>query len=1299
MFYACVYLLNWHSPPPSPPTKQDLGHRNKFFLNFSAEHVVSKTVTITFKSTFQFLPMIFILITFMWLSFVHVCCQVKFVTYNTNLDLYCIKKQTPRSPPWGCYFSFITLALFLSEWDKDEIFMFTTCLDISPLKAISTVLLFKKTLSRLLFFTSSLIMFLYAVTPVSNVICLITFQIICMPIVKNMPNWLSILLILLSNDVQLNPGPPYNNNFLNFMSWNLNSLTKNNFERVHLLEAHNSLHEYDLISICETNLKDSLIPQVPELNGYTFLSANHPGNTTHGGVGIFYKSSLPVTPRRDLSFSESIVLELNFGRKKIFFTVLYRSPAFKHNSLEFEAFLLNFKTLYTKIEAENPFATFFTGDFNGHSQSWWPDGDTNKEGSVMENLFTSLNLTQIISEPTNFEPGKRPSCIDLVITDQPNLILDSGTRASLDSLCHHQIIHGKINIRIPPPPPSTRKIWHYHRANNDAIKESMTNFPWLQHLNLNLDVNWQVRTFNEIILNIMSNYIPSEIKKIVLRDPPWINKQLKSLLNRKNRLFKNYKKHGYQAHDKTRLDAFRKECQGAVAEAKADYLNNLGKKLNNPTTSQKSYWKIINRVMNKSRAPKIPPILFNNVFILNCKEKAKIFNDFFSDQCKLIINSSRLPQFRFLTGKRIDHITIRNYDILSIIRNLNPNKATGSDEISVQMLLLCDNSVVPPLKIIFENMLRTSTYPDLWKLANVTPVFKKNNKQLIKNYRPISLLPICGKIFEKIVFNNLYHYFNVNNLITKNQSGFRPADSTTNQLLYLVNEIQEAFENPKCLEVRAVFLDISKAFDKVWHDGLIFKLKQNGVCGGLLSLLMSYLYNRKQRVVLNGSFSNYSQIESGVPQGSVLGPLLFLIYINDLEQNIKSNIKFFADDTMLFSIVKEPTTSSTELNHDLDIIGHWAKQWKMEFNPDPTKQATEVLFSYKKSSPNHPQLVFNGSVVAKVKEQKHLGLTLDPLLSFEKHLNEKISKAKKIIGMIKHLSKYLPIKTLDQMYKTLVRPHLDYCDTIYHDPPKVNFPPLGPSLTVQMEKVERIQYQAALAITGTWQGSNRNKLYEELGWESLSDRRTCRRILQIHKIENNKTPKYLKEKLPLHLLKPNVNVFTFYKAHTRTNRYMKSFFPDSISLWNIFINHFNTMPSFDKFKTYITSFFRPKTKSTFGIHDPLGIHYLYQLRVGLSPLRSHKKNHNFMDSPSDKCHCNGGIEDTNHFLFECPFYGTQRATLAAKVIQILLKHNLNHLCNQASLYLYGHELISVTDNKAILYSTIKYIKDTQRFLA
>ena len=183
-----------------------------------------------------------------------------------------------------------------------------------------------------------------------------------------------------------------------------------------------------------------------------------------------------------------------------------------------------------------------------------------------------------------------------------------------------------MNFRIPPPSPVDRKIWHFNWVNSAAIRRCMTNFPWLQHRNLITDTNRQVKTFTDISLNIMSNFIPNETKRFVRRDPPWITKPIKTLLNRKNRLFKNYKKHGYKRENKNRLDTFRMECQQAVETAKLTYLKNLENKVNDPRTSQISYWKIINRMINKCRAPKIPLLLVNNMFILNCNEKAKLFN-------------------------------------------------------------------------------------------------------------------------------------------------------------------------------------------------------------------------------------------------------------------------------------------------------------------------------------------------------------------------------------------------------------------------------------------------------------------------------------------------------------------------------------------------------------------------------------------------------------------------------------------------------------------------------------------------
>ena len=250
-------------------------------------------------------------------------------------------------------------------------------------------------------------------------------------------------------------------------------------------------------------------------------------------------------------------------------------------------------------------------------------------------------------------------------------------------------------------------------------------------------------------------------------------------------------------------------------------------------------------------------------------------------------------------------------------------------------------------------------------------------------------------------------------------------DSCLHRLTSIIHEMYASFDANPSLVVRGVFLDISKAFDRVWHEGLIYKIKCMGVKGDLLALIESFLFERQQRVVLNGQESEWLTIKAGVPQGSILGPLFFYIYINDLSDDLESNVKLFADDTLMLSVVRDPINTSQNLNNDLHKVSLWAYKWKMSFNPDPSKQVQEVIFSRRVNKVHHPPLLFNNSTIHQISAHKHLGIHLDEELTFKHHINEKINKANKGTGIIRKLNNILPRSVLLTIYRSFIRPHLE----------------------------------------------------------------------------------------------------------------------------------------------------------------------------------------------------------------------------------------------------------------------------------
>ena len=289
-------------------------------------------------------------------------------------------------------------------------------------------------------------------------------------------------------------------------------------------------------------------------------------------------------------------------------------------------------------------------------------------------------------------------------------------------------------------------------------------------------------------------------------------------------------------------------------------------------------------------------------------------------------NCCKLPtNLRYVTDKRLRTINFTADNIDKIIENFNPNKAHGHSNISILMLKICGDTICKALELIFKQVLTNGVFLSEWKEGNIAPCYKKGEKQNLQNYRPVSLLPIYRKLFERLIFNEMCRFFLAINLLAPNQSGFKPSDSCINQLLSITHEIYSYFDDG--FEIRSFFLDISKAFDKVWHKAIIFQLQQNGISDDLPNILSDFLRNRKQRVTLNGQSSSWTNVNGGILQGYVLGPLFFLIYINDLPDGLSSNAKLIANDTSLFSVVQDINTSAIELNSDMKKINEWAFQW------------------------------------------------------------------------------------------------------------------------------------------------------------------------------------------------------------------------------------------------------------------------------------------------------------------------------------------------------------------------------------
>ena len=619
----------------------------------------------------------------------------------------------------------------------------------------------------------------------------------------------------------------------------------------------------------------------------------------------------------------------------------------------------------------------------------------------------------------------------------------------------------------------------------------------------------------------------------------------------------------------------------------------------------------------------------------------------------------------------LNTIVVTDSDVEDVLKLLNTSKASGPDLISPRLLKEGSDILSHQLARLFNTSLHTSYFPTVWKQANVVPVFKKGEKTNVSNYRPISLLSCIGKVFEKCVFKHLQNYIMTNKLISPVQSGFTPNDSAVFQLIDLYDAFAKAIDDGK--EIRVIFCDISKAFDRVWHEGLLFKLRRMGISGTLLEWFKSYLDQRHQRVVLEGSFSDFKEVKAGVPQGSILGPLLFLVFINDIVNDIGSSVKLFADDTSLYLIVDDPVMAANLMDIDLDKIHQWANNWLVKFNPHKTE---ELIISRKTATVIHPSVSMNNVEVKRVEFHKHLGLTFNNDCTWHEHITEITSKAWKRINILQALKFQLDRKSLEIMYFSFVRPILEYADIIWDN--CYNF---------EKEAIEKVQWEAARIVTGATKSCSRVKLLEDTGWDTMEKRRYKHRMVIFFKMIKNMAPTYLANLIPPSVHQVSQRNLRNYSDLTvprsRTNLYNKSFIPVATREWNSLPENMKTCTSLASFKNLLDQG-KPKVPKYYyqGERNAQVLHA--RLRLGCSSLNADLYNNHI--SENNRCSC-GLPETAEHFLLHCNNY----ITLRRQTI-----HHINVAYN-TEILLKGCPLYSDDVNGEIFNTVHRFIVGSKRF--
>jgi hypothetical protein len=765
----------------------------------------------------------------------------------------------------------------------------------------------------------------------------------------------------------------------------------------------------DVIALTETWLNSDIDNSEIGIVGYDIFRADRKPTMKGGGILIYVRSNIPAVEftymRSPLSIHESLWITISQkNRKRLFIGVIYRPPRHdnNHDNLLFEEL----------ISISKDHEILVVGDFNAPNVDWSILQATSSENSFDKKLLDFVLdefLFQHVDFNTRYRDGQCPSCLDLILSKDEDIITDLHPLPPIGLSDHYVLFWNYSTFQTPRTLRKlTRNVW---KADIPNMRLYLQTLDWNLLLSEQVEESWE--KFNNIFTFLINNYCPLTTQRN-LKTPKWMNADIKRLLKKKKRAWKLARLTGLDKH-KESFRRIRNECKLLIKRRRISYETKI---LEDAINEPKRFYGYLN---SKMTIRDHIPCLRNDIGedITDDAEKAGLLSNFFQS---VFTDENKSPFFQKLTPKtdeRLELIAISPEVVKYELEKLKPCKSGGPDEIPSRLLKLLANELVYPLSTIFQQSLSSGNLPPVWKRAIISPIYKGGPKTSPNSFRPISLTCICCKILEKIIKRQMLKYLEANQLLHDSQHGFRNSRSCLTNLLLSTESWTTSIDEGSKVDV--IYIDFKKAFDSVPHRRLLHKLEMFGISGILLKWLNSFLTNRTQCVSVNGSSSVWSDVLSGVPQGSVLGPLLFILYIDDLPLRITSDILLFADDVKIWKAISTPDDSKI-LQENLDALQNWSANWLLQFN---TNKCAVLHLQSRINAENHVYTL-NNQTLLQVSTERDLGVIVDSSL---KPALQCANVAKKAMSSMRRIIRAFPIlkpETFLKIYPAFIRPILEY---------------------------------------------------------------------------------------------------------------------------------------------------------------------------------------------------------------------------------------------------------------------------------